>query len=90
MDDDVRRVRDETDIVRLITEHTQLKKQGAQWMGLCPFHGEKSPSFSVNAEKGVYYCFGCQAKGDAIDFVLSLIHISEPRDKRQSRMPSSA
>ena len=68
VDDDVRRVRDETDIVRLITEHTQLKKQGAQWMGLCPFHGEKSPSFSVNAEKGVYYCFGCQAKGDAIDF----------------------
>ncbi len=69
VDDDVRRVRDETDIVRLITEHTQLKKQGAQWMGLCPFHGEKSPSFSVNAEKGGYYCFGCQAKGDAIDFV---------------------
>ena len=69
MDDDVRRVRDETDIVRLVTEHTQLKKQGVQWMGLCPFHGEKSPSFSVNAEKGVYYCFGCQAKGDAIDFV---------------------
>jgi len=69
VDDDVRRVRDETDIIRIITEHTQLKKQGSQWMGLCPFHGEKSPSFSVNAEKGVYYCFGCQAKGDAIDFV---------------------
>ena len=69
VDDDVRRVRDETDIIRIITEHTQLKKQGSQWMGLCPFHGEKSPSFSVNAEKGVYYCFGCQTKGDAIDFV---------------------
>ena len=61
--------RDATDIIRIITEHTQLKKQGSQWMGLCPFHGEKSPSFSVNAEKGVYYCFGCQTKGDAIDFV---------------------
>jgi DNA primase len=41
VDDDVRRVRDETDIIRVITEHTQLKKQGSQWMGLCPFHGEK-------------------------------------------------
>ena len=69
VDEDVRRVRDETDIVRIVTEHTQLKKTGAQWMGLCPFHGEKSPSFSVNAEKGVYYCFGCQVSGDAIDFV---------------------
>ena len=69
VDEDVRRVRDETDIIRIVTEHTQLKKTGAQWMGLCPFHGEKSPSFSVSAEKGVYYCFGCQVSGDAIDFV---------------------
>jgi len=69
VDEDVRKVRDESDIVRIITEHTQLKKTGAQWMGLCPFHGEKSPSFSVNAEKGVYYCFGCLVSGDVIDFV---------------------
>ena len=67
--EDVVRVREETDMVRLITQHTQLKKSGRQWMGLCPFHGEKSPSFSVNQEKGVYYCFGCQVSGDAIDFV---------------------
>ena len=69
VDDDVRRVRDEADIVRLITPHTQLKKVGRQWSGLCPFHNEKTPSFSVNQEKGVYYCFGCQAQGDAIEFV---------------------
>ena len=69
VDEDVVRVREETDMVRLITQHTQLKKSGRQWMGLCPFHGEKSPSFSVNQEKGVYYCFGCQVSGDAIDFV---------------------
>ncbi|MEE2767686.1 MAG: DNA primase [Actinomycetota bacterium] len=69
VDDDVRRVRDETDIVRLITQHTQLKKVGRQWSGLCPFHSEKTPSFSVNQDKGVYYCFGCQAQGDAIEFV---------------------
>lgn len=69
MDEDVRRVRDEADIVRIITEHTQLKKTGTQWKGLCPFHGEKTPSFSVSAEKGFYYCFGCQVSGDVIDFV---------------------
>ena len=69
VDDDVRRVRDEADLVRLITPHTQLKKVGRQWSGLCPFHNEKTPSFSVNQEKGVYYCFGCQAQGDAIEFV---------------------
>ena len=69
VDEDVRKVRDESDSIRIITENTQLKKTGAQWMGLCPFHGEKSPSFSVNAEKGVYYCFGCQVSGDVIDFV---------------------
>ena len=69
VDEDVRKVRDESDIIRIITEHTQLKKTGTQWMGLCPFHGEKSPSFSVNAERGVYYCFGCQVSGDVIDFV---------------------
>ena len=68
VDEDVVRVREETDMVRLITQHTQLKKSGRQWMGLCPFHGEKSPSFSVNQEKGVYYCFGCHVSGDAIDF----------------------
>ncbi|MDG2428397.1 MAG: DNA primase [Acidimicrobiales bacterium] len=69
VDEDVRKVRDECDIIRIITEHTQLRKTGSQWMGLCPFHGERSPSFSVNAEKGVYYCFGCQVSGDVIDFV---------------------
>ncbi len=75
VDEDVVRVREETDIVRLITQHTQLKKSGRQWMGLCPFHGEKTPSFSVNHEKGVYYCFGCQVSGDAIDFVREMEHL---------------
>ena len=64
MDDDIRRVREESDIIRLITQHTQLKKVGRSWKGLCPFHNEKTPSFTVNQETGRYYCFGCQAKGD--------------------------
>ena len=69
MDDDIRRVREESDIIRLITQHTQLKKVGRSWKGLCPFHNEKTPSFTVNQETGRYYCFGCQAKGDSIEFL---------------------
>jgi DNA primase len=75
VDEDVQRVRDTADIVAVVSAHTQLKKQGANWSGLCPFHGEKSPSFSVNADKGVYYCFGCQAKGDVISFVRDIDHL---------------
>ncbi len=48
---------------------------GRRWSGLCPFHTEKTPSFSVNAEEGFYYCFGCQASGDAITFVRAMEHL---------------
>ncbi|MFN7989831.1 MAG: DNA primase [Thermoanaerobaculia bacterium] len=58
-----------TDIVALVGAVTGLKKAGNSWKGLCPFHGEKTPSFHVHPERGFYYCFGCGAKGDAITFV---------------------
>jgi DNA primase len=74
-DEDVAQVRAATDIVALIGEHAALKKVGRRWTGLCPFHTEKSPSFSVNAEEGFYYCFGCQASGDAITFVRATEHL---------------
>ncbi len=67
--DDVARVREATDIVQLISTTVALRKAGRRWQGLCPFHTEKTPSFSVNAEEGLYYCFGCRASGDAITFV---------------------
>ena len=74
-DEQVAQVRAATDIVALIGEHAALRQQGRQWVGLCPFHGEKTPSFSVNAETGVYYCHGCKAGGDAITFVREIEHL---------------
>jgi DNA primase len=57
------------DIVQVINERVQLRKTGATWKGLCPFHGEKTPSFHVYGEKGFFKCFGCSVAGDVIKFV---------------------
>ncbi|MCK4176485.1 DNA primase [Aciditerrimonas ferrireducens] len=62
-------VRARTDLVALVGAHTALRRQGRRFVGRCPFHEERTPSFSVNAEAGLYYCFGCHASGDAISFV---------------------
>ena len=74
LDEDVARVRQSSDIVAIISSHTQLRKVGTRYSGLCPFHNEKSPSFSVNAQEGLYYCFGCRASGDVITFVRQIEH----------------
>lgn len=66
----VQRVREQTDIVSLIGETVKLTRSGRSLKGLCPFHKEKSPSFNVNADTGRFYCFGCQASGDAFAFVM--------------------
>jgi DNA primase len=58
------------DIVDVISPRVALKKSGANWVGLCPFHGEKTPSFSVSAAKQFYHCFGCGAHGNAIGFLM--------------------
>jgi DNA primase len=65
----IERVRDAVDMVELVSGKTDLRRMGSQFMGLCPFHEERSPSFSVDPAKKVYYCFGCEAGGDAIGFV---------------------
>jgi DNA primase len=77
-DEDVAQVREATDIVGLISERLALKRAGRRFVGLCPFHTEKSPSFSVNPELGLYYCFGCQESGDAITFVRKLDGLDFP------------
>ena len=68
-DDWVERVRAASDIVEFIGQSVSLKRVGRNWTGLCPFHGEKTPSFSVNAERQFYHCFSCKAGGDVFKFV---------------------
>jgi DNA primase len=67
--DSIDRLRDAVDMVELVGAKTDLRRVGSRFTGLCPFHDERTPSFSVNAADKLFYCFGCQAKGDAIGFV---------------------
>lgn len=63
------RVKQTADVVEVISAHTDLRRQGARWVGLCPFHEERTPSFSVDAQEKLYHCFGCGVGGDVIKFV---------------------
>jgi DNA primase len=63
------RVKQTADIVEVISTHTDLRRQGARWVGLCPFHEERTPSFSVDGQEKLYHCFGCGVGGDVIKFV---------------------
>ncbi len=65
----IRKVTDNSDIVDIISEHMSLTKKGSRYFGICPFHMEKSPSFSVSQERQLYYCFGCQKGGNVVGFV---------------------
>jgi len=65
----IERVREAADIVEIVSAYTDLRRQGERFTGLCPFHEERTPSFSVKPRDGLYYCFGCEAGGDAIRFV---------------------
>ncbi|HET6662854.1 MAG TPA: DNA primase, partial [Acidimicrobiales bacterium] len=78
LDEDVAAVRAASDIVGVISQYVQLRREGQRWKGLCPFHSENTPSFSVNANEGVWYCFGCQARGDVITFVREVEHLGFP------------
>ncbi|MBI5902134.1 MAG: DNA primase [Deltaproteobacteria bacterium] len=66
----IEEVRDRTNIVQVISEYLPLKKRGKSHIGLCPFHSEKTQSFTVSEEKKIYYCFGCNATGNAVTFVM--------------------
>lgn len=78
----VREIRDRIDLVALVTEYVALKRSGSSLKGLCPFHGEKTPSFYVQPDRGFYHCFGCQASGDAITFFMRIEGHSFPEAVR--------
>ena len=65
-----------TDIVSVVSGYLPLKKDGRRYWGLCPFHNEKTPSFSVNADLNLYYCFGCKAGGNVVQFVMEMERVS--------------
>ncbi len=73
--DDLKR---QADIVRVIQDYVQLKKKGANWMACCPFHKEKTPSFSVSPTKEIFYCFGCHKGGSVFNFVMEMERVAFP------------
>ncbi|MFS8512241.1 MAG: DNA primase [Planifilum fulgidum] len=75
-DEVIDRVREHYDIVDVVGRYVQLKKSGRNYFGLCPFHSEKTPSFSVSPEKQMYYCFGCGAGGNVIKFIMEMEQMS--------------
>ena len=74
--DTIDRIRDSADIVDVVSHHVDLTKRGRNFFGLCPFHNEKTPSFSVAPDKGIYHCFGCGNGGSALNFIMEIEKIS--------------
>lgn len=82
-EDKIEEVRRRTDIVSLIGEYVTLKKAGRNYLGLCPFHREKTPSFTVSPDKQMFYCFGCSEGGNGVSFLMKLNHLTFPEAVRQ-------
>lgn len=74
----INEVRERTDIIELVSQYVSLKRAGANHMGLCPFHSEKSPSFSVHAGRQFYHCFGCGVGGDVFSFLMQIEGLAFP------------
>lgn len=78
-DDLLAEIKERMNIVDLISDYLPLKKSGSNYLGLCPFHNEKTPSFNVREKEGYYYCFGCHAKGDIFTFLMEKEGLSFPQ-----------
>lgn len=74
----VREIRERVTILDVVSDYVALKKAGANYQGLCPFHGEKTPSFNVNPSRGIFHCFGCGVGGDSFNFIMRMEGIAFP------------
>jgi DNA primase len=81
-DEIIQQIRDRVDLVDLVGRFVTLKKAGRSYKGLCPFHGEKTPSFNVNPDRQAFYCFGCQQGGNAITFLMKIENLTFPEAAR--------
>ena len=81
-EDRIEEIRNRINIVDLVSEHITLKKAGRNYLGSCPFHKEKTPSFTVNAEKQIYHCFGCGEGGNAFSFLMKINNMTFPEAVR--------
>ena len=81
-EDTIRRIKNTANIVDLVSESVVLKKAGRNYLGLCPFHAEKTPSFTVNLEKQIFYCFGCHTGGNVFSFLMQREGLSFPEAVR--------
>lgn len=77
-EDKVREVRERAAILDIVSDYVGLRKSGVNYLGLCPFHSEKTPSFNVNPVKGIYHCFGCGVGGDVVSFVMRMEGLAFP------------
>lgn len=80
---DAETIKNRINIVEVVSEHVMLKKTGRNYSGLCPFHKEKTPSFTVSEEKQIYYCFGCGAGGDVFSFLMNIQNLTFPEAMSQ-------
>jgi DNA primase len=81
-EDTIQRIKNVANIVEVISEHVVLKKAGRNYLGLCPFHAEKTPSFTVSAEKQIFYCFGCHSGGNVFSFLMQREGLAFPEAVR--------
>jgi DNA primase len=79
----IQRIKDATDLAALVGQAVKLRRQGSAWVGLCPFHSERTPSFQVLAERGFYHCFGCGKHGDAFTWLMEREGLSFPEARDQ-------
>src|SRR5512136_781984 len=71
-------IKERASVVEVVTDLVSLKKSGKNYLGLCPFHSERTPSFTVNEEKGIFHCFGCGAGGNIFNFLMRASHLNFP------------